>query len=183
LVHIDELGVPNPTLLDLGIIKKRADVKFFEQHLRFLPRAYLAPEVVGKFEFAEEADLAALPRDFDWPKPDQYTDVYGLGLLLFEMLAGKAAFSDHLRRNQYIFHRILDVEDRPDKNLIREVEGLQYLITNTLKYNPRDRVSLNVLSDKLRVDYHHFPKKEKLLSPGGLRKRWESVRSWFSDDA
>ncbi len=100
----DEPNVPRILLFDLGIVSNTSEMK---QHwYPFSHPAYMAPELVN-------AQII---------QPNYRTDVYGLGLVLYELLVGEPAFTFKLRsdievkravqRNQRIrMNRIEDVND------------------------------------------------------------------------
>jgi serine/threonine protein kinase len=80
LVRFDERsGVPQALLADLGVAATRSELAAHWRHELALP-GYLAPELID----------APLP-------PAHYAvDVYGLGMLLYELLAGRPAYPQQL---------------------------------------------------------------------------------------
>lgn len=84
LFRTDEAtGAPSILLCDLGVASDRAGLST-DWHPAFVPPAYTAPELL---------DAAA-------PQPNYATDVYGLGLILYELLIGQPVFPFRLRSDQ-----------------------------------------------------------------------------------
>lgn len=88
LIRFDKQQIPRLTLLDLGLAENPDNVlKSWDP--RFCLPAYTAPELIsGRGPFSPA------------------TDVYGLGLILFQMLAGKPAFDAGLRKAEQIYENI-----------------------------------------------------------------------------
>jgi serine/threonine protein kinase len=88
-------GVPLPLLLDMGLLlapNKFIPASEVENVLRFLQPSYTPPELLG-------GDVLT-----------GRVDTYGLGLLLFQMLAGRPAFAYTLRRTEDIFTDVRQVK-------------------------------------------------------------------------
>ncbi len=88
LVRTDAKGNPRVTLLDLGMAGSAADVKREWSRQQVAP-AYIAPEMLTK----------AI-------QPSAATDTYGLGLILYEMLMGQAAFESFGRTNAEVWQAV-----------------------------------------------------------------------------
>ncbi len=88
LVRYDKQGIPRAMLLDLGLGDTAQNFASTWRDSYNLP-AYTAPEIL------QEKPVSA------------QTDVYGLGLLLYEMLAGKPAFEYHLLRDSAVYQKVL----------------------------------------------------------------------------
>ena len=95
LVRFDKQGYPRPMLLDLGLAHSGPNIQELWNENYNLP-AYTAPEIVSE-------------RSGVGPG----TDVYGLGLLLYEMLAGRPAYEYHLRKDDAILQSVLDGKFTP----------------------------------------------------------------------
>ncbi len=93
LIRTDKSGTPRPVLMDLGSVSEPANIRQnWNRH--YVPPAYIAPEMLGRAG----------------GKVGPATDVYGLGLILHEMLAGRPAYSYRLRPDEDIYRDVLDAE-------------------------------------------------------------------------
>jgi serine/threonine protein kinase len=95
LVRFDRQGYPRPMLLDLGLAYAGPNIHELWNENYNLP-AYTAPEIANRNGGVGPG-----------------TDVYGLGLLLYEMLAGHPAYEYHLRKDEAILRSVLDGEFTP----------------------------------------------------------------------
>ncbi len=108
LVRRDQEGIPRPLLLDLGAA---AEPQRTSQlwHKRFAFPAYRAPELLQPGAGRVGA----------------FSDVYGLGLILHEMLAGRPAYPHRLRAETEVTHDVLHSEPtdvkRPDLKNIPQI--------------------------------------------------------------
>jgi serine/threonine protein kinase len=87
LVDTDEQGNLRPVLLDLGFIVAGSEMESIYEFARLSEPAYTAPELQGG-RGAKTVTPAA--------------DVYSLGMLFYEMLAGRPAFENKMRRDDKI---------------------------------------------------------------------------------
>ncbi len=107
LIRMDKQGVPRPLLLDLGFAGDAQSI-LQSWDRRFVPPAYTAPELIemkGKVGGA--------------------TDVYGLGLVLYEMLAGQPPFEFKQERDETIYDAI--IRTRPPatgRSDLRNIPGI-----------------------------------------------------------
>lgn len=92
LVRFDKQGFPRPMLLDLGLAHAGQDVQELWNDNYNLP-GYTAPEIADRRGSVGTA-----------------TDVYGIGLLLYEMLAGRPAYEYHLRKDEAVLQSVLEGE-------------------------------------------------------------------------
>jgi serine/threonine protein kinase len=89
LVRYDKLGYPRPLLIDLGLSTNDTNVPAEWDESYNLP-AYTAPEILSG---SGPVSMA--------------TDVYGLGMLLYEMLAGHPAYPFDLKRDKQVVSAVL----------------------------------------------------------------------------
>lgn len=92
LVRTDKQGIPRPILLDLGLAESGKNVSEIWNENYNLP-AYTAPEIIDPGSRVGPA-----------------TDVYGLGLLLYEMLAGNPAYEYHIKNDKAVLRNVLGGE-------------------------------------------------------------------------
>lgn len=95
LVRFDKQGIPRPILLDLGLADTGQTIYQLWNENYNLP-AYTAPEILDKSSGVSPA-----------------TDVYGLGMLLYEMLAGHPAYEYHLKSDSLVLKDVLGGEFKP----------------------------------------------------------------------
>jgi serine/threonine protein kinase len=110
LVRRDGNGVSRPVLLDLGAVTAPRDARL-HWHRRLAFPACVAPELLQR----------------RGGRVGAFTDVYGLGLILYEMLAGRPVYPFRLRAEAEITHDVLHsaltAVNRPDlKNIPKVVE-------------------------------------------------------------
>lgn len=94
LVDADEEGILRPMLLDMGFILDVNEPGDGYDWLHMLEPAYTAPEL-----------LAESPNGAH----SLQSDVYSLGLVFYEMLAGRPGFEKKLFRDQKLRNRVLQV--------------------------------------------------------------------------
>jgi serine/threonine protein kinase len=92
LVRFDRQGFPRPMLLDLGLAHAGENIHEIWNENYNLP-AYTAPEIADQRSGVGTG-----------------TDVYGIGMLLYEMLAGRPAYEYHLRKDEAVGKSVLEGE-------------------------------------------------------------------------
>lgn len=150
-VRFDKDSVPRIKLLDLGaIVDPQNTGLLWDSHN--VPVAYTAPELLA-------------PR----PLANASTDVYGIGLILYEMLAGCPAFEFRLRANGTVRHAVLagQVEDMKRDDL----SALPAIARTALSAQPKARPQQVVeLAQKLLTGLPAIPR-EKV----GRKIDWRNV--------
>ncbi len=125
LIHYDKENIPRALLLDLGLIVKPGIVDLELQqraHQHVLP-AYTTPELLEPGSKLTEA-----------------SDVYGLGLLLYEMLAGHPAFEYRLRSDAEIRDAVLNTMLPPvDRRDLPQADKFLGIVTKATNRNPAQR--------------------------------------------
>ena len=89
IVRVDKEHYPRPVLLDLGIATKFQTAQGY-WHRRYMPPAYTAPELLRS-----------------QPNIKPSADVYGLGTIFYEMLAGRPAVPHHLLSDVDVIRKAL----------------------------------------------------------------------------
>ena len=92
LVRFDRQGFPRPMLLDLGLAHSGKNIHEIWNENYNLP-AYTAPEIADQQSSVGTG-----------------TDVYGIGMLLYEMLTGRPAYEYHLRKDEAVLRSVLEGE-------------------------------------------------------------------------
>jgi serine/threonine protein kinase len=95
LIRYDKKGIPRAMLLDLGVADSGQQIHQIWNPNYNLP-AYTPPEIA---EWRGEIGPA--------------TDVYGLGMLLYEMLAGRPAYEYHLKKDEAVIRSVSGGEFKP----------------------------------------------------------------------
>lgn len=122
LVTIDEkLNVPRLLLCDLGVASDQQNLQTAWEPF-FIPPAYTAPELVNKERIAANYG----------------TDVYGLGLLLYELLVGTPTFPYKLASDQSVYHAVLQ-NHRVQMNRWEDVEKIARLAEQAVHPQPEKR--------------------------------------------
>jgi len=124
LVDVDSDGHFRPLLLDLGFIVEGPELEKIGDFPRLCEPAYTAPELLSA-RGARAAGLTA--------------DVYSLGLLLYEVLAGKPVFDSKLLRDDQIREiaehlRGVPPVDRPELESAGVIKILERAVAPTGRY-------------------------------------------------
>lgn len=116
LVRYDKKGYPRTMLIDLGMSDSGPEIREAWNENYNLP-AYTAPEIASGQDVVGPA-----------------TDVYGLGMLLYEMLAGHPAYEYHLKKDEAVIKQVMlgnfksssriDLKNIPD--IAEKAISLQY---------------------------------------------------------
>jgi len=150
LVRNDRAGIPRPFLLDLGLASEPKELRKLWRNF-FTHPAYIAPELLERGEFGPA------------------TDVYGLGMLLFEMLAGKPAHEYHLKRSQEINSSIQAGVLRPIGR--SDLKNIPEIVAKAVRRNPSERQqSIIALTKELRANLPPVPREKK-----AFKIPWRSI--------
>ncbi len=149
LMRTDRDGHPRPVLIDLGVVAPpEQGAQAWGANL--VPPAYVAPELLGR---ASNSFAAA-------------ADVYGLGLLLYEMLAGRPAFPRDLRPDSAIHARVVSAAPAPLNR--PDLRDLPQIAAQAIAKDPAARPAYAV----------HFARALQRLLPPVPPERRERQISW-----
>lgn len=119
LVRYDKQKIPRTMVLDLGVSDPGPNIPAFWDESYNLP-AYTAPEIVNG-----KGPVSAA------------TDVYGLGLLLYEMLSGHPPYEFHLKRDREVFRSVVGGGFERTGRI--DLQGLPEVAERSLSLNPMQR--------------------------------------------
>ena len=117
--------MPRATLLDMGLTLSQGEIDSgVSQHaMSYVPPSYTAPEMMQAQKQVSRA-----------------SDVYGLGLLFYEMLAGHPAFPYRLRLDDEIRQDVLQGQPQVlNRRDLPEASRVYNLINSSLSRNMNDR--------------------------------------------
>lgn len=142
-VRTDKEGIPRPLLLDLGLLGEPGNVDPAWVH-RFAVPAYTPPELIAR----------------DGP-PGYASDVYGLGLLLYEMLAGHPAFRFAQRKDddvrQMVMAGVREPLERTDL-----AEDIHQIVHMAIQRAPEQRYQdVRAFAKLLRTRFGEVPPEKK----------------------
>jgi serine/threonine protein kinase len=142
-VRTDKRGVPRPLLLDLGWLSEPGAIDY-DWALRYGQPAYTAPEM--------------LSRD---PAVGHATDVYGLGLLFYEMLAGSPAYDARDQRDEVVRDLVLQAAP-PPLNRTDLSEDVHHIVHMAIHRAPGQRQQdVRALAKMLRTKFGEVPAEKK----------------------
>lgn len=152
LVHFDKkTNAPQVLLFDLGIMTDSNGMRQ-EWYVDFVPPAYLAPEFIG-------ANSLRL---------DYRTDVYGLGLILYELLVGQPAVPYKLRGDAEVYRIVQDSRRRTPMNRIEDVRALAEIALQAIQQAPDNRqAGVNEVAKQLKAFFGNVPTVAKSAWPSG----------------
>ena len=143
LIRFDKDGVPRPVLIDLGAVTDPQNIRQNWNRL-YVPPAYIAPEMLGRAG----------------GKVGPATDVYGLGLVLYEMLAGRPAYAHRLRPDEDIYRDVLDAE--PANMNRADLKNVPQIATRAISKEYQARQSdVITVAQELMSTFPPVPKERK----------------------
>jgi serine/threonine-protein kinase len=152
LLEFDEDGVPRPTLMDLGFVLDVHQSELIPQGSMLWEPAYTAPELLAKSPNGA-LSLAA--------------DVYSLGMIFYEMLAGHPGFESKLHRDAKLSREILQIRQpvsagRPEL----EQSGISKVLDNAI--SPTERYNNVVEFSRALQEIYSSPPPERRKIPSRL---------------
>ncbi len=125
LVDIDPEGRPRPMLLDLGLIVAGEEIQSIYEWTHLVEPAYAPPELMDRSKVKTIAPSA---------------DAYALGMMYYEMLAGKPGFEYKLRRDDQIRAAVMQYRGalpvgRPELEYAGVVKTVDRALAPASRYN------------------------------------------------
>ncbi len=151
LIRFDKQGIPRPLLLDLGISASgQAAIDAWNGNYN-LP-AYTAPEILSGSS-----------------SPGPATDVYGLGMLLYEMLAGRPAYEYHLKKDEAVVGEISQAEFKPTGRI--DLKNVPEIAEKAIQNQPGQRFAdVPAFARALQSNFPAIPAEKK-----PFRVNWRMV--------
>ena len=151
LVDFDENvpSVPRVLLFDLGIasLPQQLSVNWYPF---FVPPAYTAPELLER----------------KYGSPGYATDVYGLGMMLYEMLVGKPSIPYKLLSDEDVYQAVRK-NRRVKMNRLEDVRYTAKVAIQAVRPAGKERQqSVNILAKQLIKQFGHVPPPGKNRWPG-----------------
>jgi len=142
LVRLDRDGIPRPVLLDLGFAAEPGEIDPAWAR-RYAAPAYLPPEVLAG------------------GAPTHAADVYGLGLLAYEMLAGRPAFRFDQRRDEAVRRAVAagEIEPLQRTDLAGDIHAIIQQATDRLP--ERRQQDVRAFAKQLRTKFGEVPAEHK----------------------
>lgn len=151
LVHFEEKqNLPKVLLLDLGIVTGK-DALPRDWYAFYVPPAYTAPELAATNGGGVRADYR--------------TDVYGLGLTLYELLVGEPAYTYKLRSDADVYRAVRDSR-RTTMNREEDVENIARIAVQAVNPYPDARQAHAAeFADQLHREFGNAPRAKKSRMP------------------
>ncbi len=141
-VRIDKQGIPRPVLLDLGLLGDSGAVDPAWVRQYGMP-AYTPPELIAQRG-----------------GPTYASDVYGLGLVLHEMLAGSPAFIFQQRREEDIRQDV--IQGAPGLNRTDLADEIHQIVAQAVDLVPeRRQQDVRAFAKLLRTKFGEVPAEKK----------------------
>ncbi len=148
----EKYDVPHILLFDLGVTSDNQNLNY-NWHSFFVPPAYTAPELLNTRQI----------------RPNQATDVYGLGLTLYELLVGEPAFTYKLHSDEEVVQAIKR-NRRIRMNRVEDVQNIANIALHATKQNPARRQQEVILLAQQLTSYFGE-------MPGPKKSRWPSLNT------
>jgi serine/threonine protein kinase len=153
LVDKDSQGHLRPMLLDLGLIVAGEEIQSIYEWPQMVEPAYTPPELTDRSRVKSVSPAA---------------DAYSLGMLYFEMLAGKPGFEHEVRRDDQIRGAVLQYRgslpvDRPELEKAGVVNAVDRALASTGRYN-----NVIELGSALAAIYGYPPREKRPWPTKGL---------------
>jgi serine/threonine protein kinase len=147
MIRYDRDGIPRPLLMDLSLATRPETIDFDELE-RYSMAAYIAPELLID---REKGQYGA------------QTDVYGLGVLLYEMLKGRPPYIYRLRRPEDVRQEVRTLPIPPlDRT---DLSGdVNMIVTQAIDKSPtRRHKDVRTFAKELRSRFGEVPAERKGL--------------------
>ncbi len=146
LVTFDSEGTPHPTLLDLGLLlePERVQASHLELAAHHIPAAYTAPELL-----TTGGEISAA------------SDVYGLGITTYEMLAGQPAFEYRLQKDGDVRDSVRRTSPAPlNRRDVPNPQKTHEIVMQAIDKNPASRQkSVGEFGQQLASVFGNIPRK------------------------
>ena len=147
----DDPNVPRILLFDLGVASDPQNFNY-NWHPFFVPPAYTAPELVN-----------------GQSRPNPATDVYGLGLTLYELLVGESAYTYKLQSDSEVY-RAVQRNRRIHMNRVEDVKSVADIALQAVEQQiERRQQDANVMTQQLLAYFGQVP--------GPKKSRWPSLNT------
>ncbi|MBI3469250.1 MAG: protein kinase [Planctomycetes bacterium] len=141
---------------DFGLARRPEDAAVTSSGARVGTPRYMSPEQATA----------------QWEAMDARTDIYSLGVTLYELLTGRALFSDSTP--QQLLLQIIRSEPQRPRRLNRRIpRDLETIVLKAMAKRPVDRYrSAQELAEDLRRFLAHEPVRARRIGPVGRLARW-----------
>ena len=141
-LRFDQQGIPRPLLLDLGVGDANQNIPAIWNDSYNLP-AYTAPEILEPI-----ARVGAT------------ADVYGIGLLAYEMLTGRPAYDYHLKKDTAVYRAVGSGEFKPTGRI--DLKDVPSIIEKAIQNEPQARYpDVLSLGNALKPYFPRIPAEKK----------------------